>query len=522
MKKFSQVATAAVLAGVVSIGGAIVWSAGSDNHTPRSVAIADEEKQFPVESATPHPTDSVSSSAETPSPEVSVSPSPAISPTPKELSIPAPSKRPEVLSRTDRGGSGEDASSDERTNSKSGSSSKPRGKGTKESSSSIRNAPSGTSDAKKAPDEKQSKKSSGKKNSDTKKAPKKDGKKKKSSSQSSQYAGKMTANFVFAHNSTEKNASMIRTMGADPVTFGYRVKPAKKSAYPKSVRNAIGSKRVYSYATGIQWVSGLSSNDKKVGNFTVVNVGHNSVVVVRNDIDPQKRLVEAGKQTGARVFLGMPAPQQKSYLPDLSYKGVVDNFVRKYVKNYRAVGATGYYHHIEMPISGGSVWNGTRGLYASHNKIIAREHPGATAIIAPYLESRKAKSGASPAQSAAGAKKLMRTAHGARLLIAPQDGLGTDTTALRADKSKRHVGTTEDHFKAMRSAVGNKLWATTEAMRPAGSGRKPTSAHRVGQQLSAVRPYTQGSIGFMWNNDTGMRSVSGLGKYTVGTGKSFK
>lgn len=451
MKKFSQVATAAVLAGVVSIGGAIVWSAGCDNHVTGSVAVVDEEKQLPVESATPHPTDSVSSPAETSFPEVSVSPSLAISSTPKDLSAPSPSQRSEVLSRTDRGGSGEGASSDERTNRKNSSSSKPRGKGTEESSSSTRNVPTKTSGNKKNSAKKKVKGNSGKKNTGAKKG----AKKKKASSKSSRYAGKMTANFVFAHNSTEKNASMIRTMGADPVTFGYRVKPAKKSAYPKSVRNAIGSKRVYSYATGIQWVSGLSSNDKKMGNFTVVNVGHNSVVVVRNDIDPQRRLVEAGRQEGARVFLGMPAPQQKSYLPDLSYKGVVDNFVRKYVKNYRAVGATGYYHHIEMPISGGAVWNGTRGLYASHNKIIAREHPGATAIIAPYLESRKAKSGASPAQSAAGAKKLMRTAHGARLLIAPQDGLGTDTTALRADKSKRHVGTTEDHFKAMRSAVGN-------------------------------------------------------------------
>lgn len=518
MKKFSQVATAAVLAGVVSVGGAIVWSAGGDNHTLRNVTTTDKEKKLPAESAAPLPTDNATSPAGTLHSEASVSPSPAISPTPKELSIPAPSKRPEGQERTDKGSHAEGRASGERTDSKGKSSPKPRGKSAKESSPSSKNAPPKTSSAKKTPTESQSKKSPGKKNSDTKKG----GQKKKSSSQSSQYAGKMTANFVFAHNSTQQNVSMIRDMGADPVTFGYRVKPAKKSSYPKRVQKAIGSKRVYSYATGIQWVSGLFRVDKKVDGFTIVDVGHNSVVVVRNDIDPQKRLVEAGKQTGARVFLGMPAPQQKSYLPDLSYKGVVDNFVRKYVKNYRAVGATGYYHHIEMPISGGSVWNGTRGLYASHNKIIAREHPGATAIIAPYLESRKAKSGASPAQSAAGAKKLMRTANGARLFIAPQDGLGTDTTALRADKSKRHVGTTEDHFKAMRSAVGNKLWATTEAMRPAGSGRKPTSAHRVGQQLSAVRPYTQGSIGFMWNNDTGMRSVSGLGKYTVGTGKSFK
>lgn len=338
-----------------------------------------------------------------------------------------------------------------------------------------------------------------------------------------QHSGKITANFVFASNSVEKNAKMIRAMNADPITFGYRIKPARAGDYPKKVRKAIGSRKVYSYATGIQWVNGLSKNDRKVDGFTIVDVGHKSVVVVRSDIDPQKTLVEAAEQEKARVFLGMPAPQQKSYLPDLSYKGVVDNFVGKYVENYRAVGATGYYHHIEMPISGGSMWDGTRGLYAAHNQIVARIHPGAVTIIAPYLETRKAKHGATPAQSAAGAKKLMRTARGTQLFIAPQDGLGTDTTALRVDRSRRHVETTEDHFKAMNKAIGNRLWATTEVMRPAGGqNRTATNAHRVGQQLSAVKRYTRGSIGFMWNNGTGMRSVRGFDRYTVGVGQSFR
>ena len=337
------------------------------------------------------------------------------------------------------------------------------------------------------------------------------------------HSGKITANFVFASNSVEKNAKMIRAMNADPITFGYRIKPARAGDYPKHVRKAIGSRKVYSYATGIQWVDGLSKHDKKVDGFTIVDVGHKSVVVVRSDIDPQKTLVEAAKREKAQVFLGMPAPQQKSYLPDLSYKGVVDNFVVKYVTNYRTVGATGYYHHIEMPISGGSMWNGTRGLYAAHNQIVARIHPGAVTIIAPYLETRKAKHGATPAQSAAGAQKLMRTARGTQLFIAPQDGLGTDTTALRVDRSRRHVGTTEDHFAAMNKAIGNRLWATTEVMRPAGGqNRTVTNAKRVGEQLSAVKRYTQGSIGFMWGGETGMRSVRGLDRYTVGTGKSFR
>lgn len=522
MRKLSQVVPAVIVAGVLSVGGIVAWNAGDDSNEGNVSPIP---VSTPPVSATPAPSSSL-----VVSPEASVSPSPAVSSMPGVSPTPLPSKRPVGQERADdsapapvapsndgRKGGGEQDSAPVKQE-------KPQGgkKGSKSSNSKKSPVKKGSE----KPSKKKVKNSKKKQKSNTKKksSPKKNSGKSKSStaSRGSKYAGKMTANFVFAHNSTKQNASMIRSMGADPVTFGYRVKPARKGDYPKRVQKAIGSKRVFSYATGIQWVSGLSRGDKKVDGFTVVNVGHNAVVVVRSDIDPQRRLVEAGKQTGARVFLGMPAPQQKSYLPDLSYKGVLDNFVRKYVKNYRAVGATGYYHHIEMPISGGSGWNGTRGLYASHNRIIAREHPGATAIIAPYLETRRAKRGASPAQSAHGAKLLMRTANGARLFIAPQDGLGTDTTALRVDRSRRHVGTTEDHFRAMRSAVGNKLWSTTEVMRP-GSGRvrKSTSAHRVGQQLSAVRPYTQGSIGFMWNNDTGMRSVSGLSKYTVGSGKSF-
>lgn len=341
------------------------------------------------------------------------------------------------------------------------------------------------------------------------------------------YPGKMSVNFVYPSGSVNTNVAMIKKMRADAMTFGYRVKPAKKSSYPANVRKAIGSRKVYSYGGGIQWVKGLTKKDKKVGKYTVVDVGHKSVVVVNNSFDQQKALVQAGKRTKARVYLGLPAPQQQSgktaWLPDLSYKGVMNNFVAKFATNYRAVGAKGYYHHTEMPISGGKVWDGTRGLYATYNKTIAKRHPGAITIIAPYLEARKAKHGATPAKSAAGAKKLMRTANGTKLFIAPQDGLGTDTTALKSDRSKRHVGTTQSHFAAMKKAVGNRLWATTEVMRPAGTNhnRTPTNARRVGQQLAAVKPYTRGSIGFMWNNGTGMEKVRGLGKYTVGVGKSF-
>lgn len=340
------------------------------------------------------------------------------------------------------------------------------------------------------------------------------------STRASAHSGKFVANFVFAHSSVSANAQMVRAMNADAITFGYRVTPAKKSSYPAAVQKAIGKKKVYAYSGGIQWAKGaLSAGDATIGRHTLVQVGKNAVVIVTNDADPQRALIQGAHQAGGQAFLGMPAPQMKGYLPDLSYRAVMEAFTKKFVKNYASQGADGWYHHIEMPVGGKSTWDGVRGYYSMQNQIVNSVDPGATTIIAPYLEARKTKASATPAQTASGVKKLLATAKGTNLIIAPQDGLGTGTTALAQDRRSGYVAPAEEYFQAMRSVAGKRLYVTTEAMRPGGGtpqSRTATTAQRVGEQLSALAPYTSGSIGFMWNNTTGMKNISGIGSYAAG------
>ena len=333
-------------------------------------------------------------------------------------------------------------------------------------------------------------------------------------------SGKFVANFVFAHTTPEANTDMVRAMSADAITFGFRLTPTTASKYPAPVRSAVKGKRVFAYSGGIDWKRGLSKHDRVVAGYTLVHAG-GAIVVVPTGGDKQGALIDGARATGHNAYLGLPAPRMNGYLPDLSYTPVLREFTRKFVTNYDARGAQGYYHHVEMPVGGRGTWDGVRGLYAMQNREVARVKPGATTIIAPYLETRTSKAHASPEQSARGVKRLLATANGTRLLIAPQDGLGAGTTRLRADSSNGFTSTTEDVFAAMSRVAGARLYATTEVMRPGGGtsdSRTHTDIGRVKQQLNAVKPYTSGSIGFMWNNQTGMRDVSGIRGVTAGSG----
>ena len=333
-------------------------------------------------------------------------------------------------------------------------------------------------------------------------------------------SGKFVANFVFAHTTPEANTDMVKAMSADAITFGFRLTPTTASKYPAPVRSAVKGKRVFAYSGGIDWKRGLSKHDRVVAGYTLVHAG-GAIVIVPTGGDKQGALIDGARATGHNAYLGLPAPRMNGYLPDLSYTPVLREFTRKFVTNYDARGARGYYHHVEMPVGGRGTWDGVRGLYAMQNREVARVRPGATTIIAPYLETRKGKAHASPEQSASGVKRLLATANGTRLLIAPQDGLGAGTTRLRADTTRGFTSTTEDVFAAMSRVAGARLYATTEVMRPGGGtsdSRTHTDIGRVKQQLNAVKPYTSGSIGFMWNNQTGMRDVSGIRGVTAGSG----
>jgi hypothetical protein len=307
------------------------------------------------------------------------------------------------------------------------------------------------------------------------------------------------------------NTALLQRMQADAITFGYRVLPASKTAFPKSVQRYIGGRRAFSYAGGGDWArAALRSADRQVRVngvlWTVMDTGGGSVVVSRSGRDHLKALNHAGNRLGAKTIVGLPAPKAGSqsgvkYLPDTSYLATLAEFTKRFVKDARAEGADGFYQPVEMPVTDTATWAPVRRLYATQNAVVHSVAPRSLVIVSPYLESRRTKASFTPAQAARGARMLLATARGTRLIIAPQDGLGVGSTALSTDRATGRVAPLERYLKAMRGAIGSHLWTNVELMRPGPNGtRKPTTRSRVSQQLWTEAHFVSGSIAFIWND----------------------
>lgn len=344
-------------------------------------------------------------------------------------------------------------------------------------------------------------------------------------------AGKINAYYVSASSSVETNKKLLRSTHADAITFGYTIAPVKSfDGIPSAVLKKVAGKRAYYYKGSQEWSA--SSHQRgdysvKIGKvrWDVLIAPNNSVVITSNRYgDSLKALSSAGNSMGAKTIIGLPIPQKKAreaWLPDTSYLPVVQSFTSRFVRDALAEGADGFYQSTEMPVTNTSYWNSVRTLYTVQNKAVASVRKHSLVIISPFLEARVKKAHFTPAQAASGARMLMRTAQGTNLKIAPQDGLGTGTTALAVDHRSGYIATTEAYFKAMRKAIGPALWVNIENMSPVGTNRKSSTAARVNQQLAASRPYVSGTISYVWDDSTryiGMKYIKGGNVFAAGFG----
>jgi hypothetical protein len=343
----------------------------------------------------------------------------------------------------------------------------------------------------------------------------------------------ISAYFVLPAATVAANERQLTSMDADAITFGYRLKRASTSDFPLEVQRLIGSRTPFSYTGGGDWApAALRPADRTVRicwvTWTVMDTGKGTVVVSSNADDRLSALTAAGNLLGAKTFVGLPAPSAGSqdgvaYLPDTSYLPTLAAFTQRFVADARAEGADGFYQHVEMPVTDSTTWAPVRALYTAQNAAVDAVAPGSPVIVSPYLESREGKAHFTPAQAGRGAAMIRATAHGTRLVIAPQDGLGTGTTRLAADGTRGYVAPLEQYLAAMRSAVGADLWTNLELMRPgANGGREVTTQARVREQLSAEAPYVSGAIAFIWDDRTrgigAVRVLDGLGGLTRGFG----
>lgn len=236
----------------------------------------------------------------------------------------------------------------------------------------------------------------------------------------------------------------------------------------------------------------------------------------------------AANNVGADFYLGMPIPQRwekQTWLIDGSYRDVMRAFNEEYVKNYRSV-VDGYYQMGEITLNASDSWKPFFDNFQDQFDAIKKHDPDAIVINSPYIRSSKKNDKSKVINdSVEGYKKLLSMSKGLNFILAPQDGLGTDTTALEKDNSQYHTATTEDVFRALAQVNKDRLFSNAENMRVeyTTGERDPdtgellngqstdTTVERVKDQVAAVKNDVSGFIAYMWNHmNTPMNKISGI------------
>lgn len=344
-----------------------------------------------------------------------------------------------------------------------------------------------------------------------------------------------TAIFAFPYNTVERNEAMLKKMNADMITFGPRIYPPNawedkgKPDYPQELIDKLGTDQLYYFAGDVEWENNpngklikTSQGDwyaiKSAGKWVVNKKGNNKYM----------NAAQAANNVGADFYLGMPIPQRwekQPWLIDSSYRDVMRSFNEEYVKNYRDV-VDGYYQMGEITLNSSNSWQPFFDNFEDQFAAIKKHDPEAIVINSPYIRSAKKNSKSKVINdSVEGYKKLLNMSQGLNFILAPQDGLGTDTTALEKDNSQYHSVTTEEVFKALSNVNKDRLFSNAENMRveftdgkrDPNTGEllngqsKITTVDRVKDQVSAVKNDVSGFIAFMWNHTkTPMTKVSGI------------
>lgn len=375
--------------------------------------------------------------------------------------------------------------------------------------------------------------------------------------------------FIYGSTSDENNLKKltdIKSVGGDTViTFGSLLKPATLSTIPagctisgvncaKAAASGVSVNRYFTYSDNSSWGSPavLCGRDKTVTNGTtkytilllpVQGSGCTSstntydvVVITGGQSSISISLGKTATSLGMKYYAGLPSPVKRTditYLPDLSYQATFSLFTARFLLYQAKVndvpGLAGFYHHTEMPLSNGAVWDAVLKVYEIQNSRIAQYQPTRSAIVSPYIDSRSAFSGKVTVDQARQAvENIANTANGVDLAIAVQDGMGTGKGASFFGSESgnsvdqyaaaivgsgtwggKYLAPTRDYFVALAEGVegtGAELWANLEGMAPATSQnpcnnslRGQTTKSRINKQLQQLGNTPGKVISFMWD-----------------------
>ena len=375
--------------------------------------------------------------------------------------------------------------------------------------------------------------------------------------------------FIFGSTSDDANLKKltdIKSVGGDTIiTFGSQIKPATSASAPAgctisgvncvtAATSGVSVNRYFTYADGNTWgaPSLACPRDKTVTSgstvYTVMVIptqgtGCNSsnnlydvVIITSGTASISVSVAKAATTLGMKFYAGMPAPVKRTditYLVDLSYQSTFTAFTNRFLQFQGKVnnvpGLTGYYHYTEMPVANGAIWDSTLAVYDIQNRAIAQYQPGRSALVSPYIDSRKELAGhITPDNARAAVRNIAETANGVHLAIAVQDGMGTgkggsffghesgnsvDQYAAAIVGSgtwgNKYAAPTRDYFLAMAEGVEGtdvELWANMEGMAP-GTSQNPCDGNYRGQstkarhdrQLQQIGNYPVKVISYMWD-----------------------
>ncbi|MFJ4209599.1 hypothetical protein ACIPY2_14195 [Paenarthrobacter sp. NPDC089675] len=353
--------------------------------------------------------------------------------------------------------------------------------------------------------------------------------------------------FIFGSTSDDANLKKltdIKSVGGDTViTFGSVVKPTTLAQLPSdcsisgvncvaAATSDVKVNRYFSYSDGNTWgaPSLACPRDKSVTSganvYTVMVIptqgtGCNSsnglydvIFITSGTASISVSVAKAATSLGMKFYAGMPAPSKSTtitYVPDLTYQSTFTAFTARFIKFQAKVnnvaGLAGFYHHTEMPVGNGSVWNATLTVYSIQNSAIAAYMPSRAALISPYMDTRTDYSAhITVAQASAGIRNIAGTANGVKLAIAVQDGMGTGKAGsfFSSDSGQqvdayaasiagsgtwgsRYLAPNRDYFYAMADALdgtGVQLWGNMEGMAP-GTSQNPCDGNYRGQSTKA-------------------------------------
>ncbi|MEI2278546.1 hypothetical protein OHC50_13850 [Paenarthrobacter ilicis] len=376
--------------------------------------------------------------------------------------------------------------------------------------------------------------------------------------------------FIYANSSATANRKKladIHALGGDTViTFGTLLRPASRESLPQDcliegincadvAARSLKVNRYFTYSDGAQWSGSalgcprdrsLTSNGKTFAVLVLPadSQGCNSpsgtydVVVTGGtkspDSDPTQTLAAAATDLKMQFYAGLPAPVKRTdleYLPDLSYTQTLSLFTERFLRfqaeKNDVPGLAGFYHHVEMPLSSSPFFDPILSLYTLQNQAIHKLLPSRSAVISPYIESRKSTSFVTPAEAGQAIRNIAGTSAGLKVNIAIQDGMGTGKGAAYLDSEaktpvdsfaativghgtwqEKYAAPNKDYFRAAAAGVKGTnavLWANLEGMAPAtdrnvcsNSLRGQTTVKRIERQLQQMEPATK-VVSFMWD-----------------------